>query len=353
VRRACCTFLAAVLVAGCASIPGADEFRSGVAALPDAALNGPVTDGRARFREIFCDVARRNAHVTQDDLLCDSLLWRLADEPAAGASSVPPMAVDSRLRVFVVTGAFSDCFGPDALPYRSGIARMTGAGYRIETIEVSGRSSAGHNARQIADALRAASPAESDRILLMGYSKGAIDILEFLDEYPDLAARVSAVVSIAGAVMGTPLAEKGEWFYRKALADTFAARCDPGDGGVLESLDPTVRRRWLADHPLPRHIAYLSLAAFTTREHLAHGLLPFWKMLAPFDPRNDGQILIGDAVIPGATLLGYANADHWSIALRIENELPHLAARSSGDQFPQDDLLEALVLFAAEALAAR
>ena len=345
--------IAVALAAGCASIPGADEFRSGVAALPDVALNGPVTDGRARFREIFCEVARRNARVPPEGLLCDTLLWRLADETAASTSPVPPRAAGSRLRVFVVTGAFSDCFGPGALPYRGGIARMNAAGYRVETIVVSGRSSTGHNARQIADALRAASTAESDRIVLMGYSKGAIDILEFLDEYPDLAGRVSAVVSIAGAVMGTPLAEKGEWVYRKALADTFATRCDPGDGGVLESLDPTARRQWLADHPLPRHVAYFSLAAFTTREHLAHGLLPFWKMLAPFDPRNDGQVLIGDALIPGATLLGYANADHWSVALRIENELPHLAARSSGYQFPQDDLLEALVLFTAEALEAR
>jgi hypothetical protein len=32
-------------------------------------------------------------------------------------------------------------------------------------------------------------------------------------------------------------------------------------------------------------------------------------MLAGDDPRNDGQVRIEDAVIPGSTLLGYVNAE--------------------------------------------
>jgi hypothetical protein len=39
-----------------------------------------------------------------------------------------------------------------------------------------------------------------------------------------------------------------------------------------------------------------------------------------YSPRNDGLLLIYDQIIPGGTLLGYANADHWSVALSLENK---------------------------------
>ena len=126
--------------------------------------------------------------------------------------------------------------------------------------------------------------------------------------------------------------------------------CDPGDGQVISSLLPETRRRWLDEHPLPSHVAYFSLAAFTTGEHLSHGLNATWRMLAEHDRRNDGQLVIGDAVIPGATLLGYVNADHWDIAIPIERQMPHLSARKSARQFPRPALLEAMLRYVSESL---
>jgi len=41
--------------------------------------------------------------------------------------------------------------------------------------------------------------------VLVGYSKGVPDIFEFLADYPELVPRVDAVVSIAGAVNGSPI----------------------------------------------------------------------------------------------------------------------------------------------------
>ena len=43
------------------------------------------------------------------------------------------------------------------------------------------------------------------------------------------------------------------------------------------------------------------------------------------EPRNDGQTLYHDQVIPGATLLGYANADHWAAAIPMEESKPFIA----------------------------
>ena len=66
------------------------------------------------------------------------------------------------------------------------------------------------------------------------------------------------------------------------------------------------------------------------------------------EPRNDGQTLYHDQVIPGATLLGYANADHWAAAIPMEESKPFIAGnRARDDSFPRRILFEAVVLYLA------
>lgn len=67
--------------------------------------------------------------------------------------------------------------------------------------------------------------------------------------------------------------------------------------------------------------------------------------------RNDGQVVATDATIPGSTLLGYANSDHWGIALTTEVEHPVLLARADPTAFPLEQLLVAVVTFVADDLA--
>ena len=59
-----------------------------------------------------------------------------------------------------------------------------------------------------------AMPAEDGppRVVLVGYSKGAPDILEAIVNYPEIRPRVAAVVSAAGAVGGSPLANDAEQY---------------------------------------------------------------------------------------------------------------------------------------------
>ena len=318
---------------------------------PDVARLGHGKDGRARFRQILCSVARRDGLVPEGDSGCDGILWRLADEPPAADPGPAPAPPDRRLKWFVVTGALGDCFGEDSLPFTEGIARLRSASADIRVVRVSGRSGSAHNARQVAAAIEAADLAPGDPVALLGYSKGAVDILEFLVAFPGPAAQVVAAVSVSGPILGSPVADLGEWAYENLFSGAFEERCDPGDAGVVASLVPERRKQWILDNPLPSHVRYLSLAAFTTRPHLARGLLPSWEILANTDTRNDGQVLIGDAVIPGSDLLGYANADHWGIALTIEEALPHIAARPDPAPYPRDSLLEAVFLYVSEVLA--
>jgi pimeloyl-ACP methyl ester carboxylesterase len=334
---------------GCTSVPHYEEFRATTAVLPVAAP-GVAADGRARFRDIFCTLAEdRELSPARRGNACERLLWRLADEvPLQPAGQAP--ALDSDLQVFVVGGAFSDCFGPASMAFREAIERLAGEGYPVASLAISGRSSAEHNARMIADGLTAAADGP---IVLVGYSKGALDILHFLAGYPEMARRVVAVVSVAGPIMGSEIAEYGYWAYDTFFADTFAKRCDPGDGGVLDSLLPQVRRDWLDSHPLPSTVRFYSLLAFSTREHIARALMPNWRILASSDPRNDGQLTIAEGTWPGSTLLGYANADHWGVAIDIEEELSFLAGRPDDTRYPRGALFEAALRYVSEDLRNR
>jgi hypothetical protein len=255
-----------------------------------------------------------------------------------------------RLEVVLVTGAFSECVGAASRPFAAGAARLRAAGASVRTIVVSGRSGTAYNGRQIAEAI-AASPIDGERtLILIGYSKGGLDILRFLVDFPELAARVDAVVAVASPVFGTPLADLAAPAYARLAAKMPNDKCPPGDGEVIASLTPGVATRWLEENPLPAGVHYYSLVAFTTREHVGRALAPFWKHLGGTAVRNDGQVVATGAVIPGSTLLGYANADHWGIAQTIETDHPVLAGRPDPTLFPLEQLFVSIVTFVADDL---
>jgi hypothetical protein len=335
------------LLVSCGTMPRAPALRDTVAAYPGGSLPAD-RDGRARFRQITCELVAQAPDTTASAGACGDVLWRLRDEPPENTDREALPAIAPRLQIFVVSGAFSDCREPATVPFEAEIARLAAVGVRIRPVMVSGRSSTEHNARQIAEAIRTADVSLDERIVLVGYSKGAVDVLQYLVDFPGPARQVAAVVSVAGAIQGSPLADQGDWWYRTFLDQAFAGTCDPGDGQVIHSLRPAVRSDWLATHTLPAHIAYYSLAAFTTEEHLSQGLKLTWRMLARYDRRNDGQVVARDAVIPGSTLLGYVNADHWDLAIALESQMPRLSARQSSRNLPRSELLEAALRLASE-----
>jgi hypothetical protein len=313
----------------------------------------PVLDGRPRFRQIFCALLDEAPEATSEIQNCTSLIWRLADENINEDAGGALPHHDTGLKIFIVPGAFSDCFPELGAPFQKGIDRLKGLGYRIETIAVEGRSGSEHDALLIAETLIQKINHETDRLLLIGYSKGITDILHFLVNFPDPASRVAAVISVSGAVNGSPLAEKFEDLYQDWLAGALPSRCPPGDKKVLISLERKLQMAWLASHPLPRHIAYFSLATFADRSNIARILHITYDQLAQIDPRNDGQLIFYDQIIPGSTLLGFANTDHWDIAMPVRQKYgfwgrPVLFSKFG--EFPKDILLEAMVLFSIEQL---
>jgi hypothetical protein len=172
-------------------------------------------------------------------------------------------------------------------------------------------------------------------------------------EYPEIRDRVAAVVSAAGAVGGSALANDAEQYQADLLRHFPGATCASGDGGAVESLRPGIRRAWLASHPLPRDLRYYSLVTFPQPERISSILSSSYDKLARIDPRNDSQMIFYDQVIPGSTLVGYVNADHWALAVPIARSHPMVGSVAvTQNAYPREALVEALLRFIEEDLAA-
>ena len=303
-----------------------------------------VVDDRARFRRIFCALDADHGARFAVRRSCRDSLQQLAGEnvPPSTPISIGPPPGAPRLHIVIIPGMFGECVRRWALPLQDGAAYLRSQGYRVDTIDVGGRSSSEQNANIIANAIpRLVKPGE--RLLVIGYSKGISDILETLAIHPQAIPPKSAIVSLAGIVSGTPIADHTAALDR-LVADVPLRSCGSGDQGAVESVSRRHRIAWLADHPLPLDRTYFSVAAFTDKTHVSPPLEGAYRELSRIDPRNDGQVIATDAILPGSHLLGYLNADHWAVALPLADNVPKLRPVFGGrNDYPREILLEAIV----------
>lgn len=232
---------------------------------------------------------------------------------------------------------------------------ITSSGFDAELIPVDGLSSSANNARQIRDFIAELPDQDDGRpILLIGYSKGAPDILEAVVNYPELSERVVAVLSMAGSIGGSPLANAAEQKDLNIMQHFPGSTCSDGDGGALASLRPHERRTWLAHNPLPPGITYYSLVTYPHPDRISSVLSSTYKKLSKIDARNDSQVIYYDQIIPGSTLLGFVNADHWAIAVPIARNHSFIgSAFVDQNHFPREALVEAIMRFVEEDLGRR
>lgn len=331
-------------VGGCRSKPVFPYDMHRPAQILTPVRHAGVIDGRARFREIFCERFEFHGGF---EAACETYLHLLDDEPApTGAAASARLGLD-RLRVFIVGGYLGDTAPNDMKPFGPPVEHLREEGYRIEYVHVTGAGSSSQNAGMIADALREASVPEDERLVLVGYSKGTTDILHFLVEHPQEAAQVDGVVSFAGTVNGSPGAD----IVPEFLVTMIASGAEQGDKGGLDSIKRSTQMRWMAEHALPTGPQYFSIAAFTDYDNVSAILQDSYIDLAQLDPRNDSQVLFYDQVIPHSTLLGYANGDHWAIALPFTEEAKGFAdTLMNRNEFPRLALFEAVLLFVRESL---
>lgn len=349
------TFLAvtaAFLLASCAGKPLVPYTTDSAPLVLMPADQAGIRDARGRFREIACAVLEEHGKDLPHYRDCSDALVTVGEEPPGTGAPVDLGQARRHLVAAVVPGIGWECF-QGWLNYNHDFSiHIRSFGYDSFMVEVDGLSSSEHNARQIRDAIMArAADLEAASLVLIGYSKGVPDLLEALVGYPEIRPYVAAMVSVAGAVGGSPLAYQASDSMLGLLQYFPDSECSAGDGKGLESLRPSVRQAWLHSHALPGGIRYYSAVTYPLPDQISSVLAPSHNELSRVDPRNDGQLIFYDQIIPGSTLVGYLNADHWAAGVPIEEGHPfigrHFADRNG---YPRQAMAEALMRFIEEDL---
>lgn len=332
-------------------VPYSKELAPLVMDDPD---KGNLHDARGRFREIFCTINADHGMDLPDYRPCNETLAEIGTEPPPSGAPVSLAHSEADYLVLLVPGLGYPCIKAWLDHDFSAPRHVAKYGYQVKLLEVGGLASSAANAQRIRNFIQALPANEADRpLILIGHSKGAPDILEALVLHPEAARNVVAVVSYAGAVGGSPLANDASQSRLELLTKLPRSECDEEDGGALESLRPAVRRAWLEQHELPQHISYYSVVAFPEPGRISTGLKPSWRKLSELaDARNDSQLVFYDQVIPGSSILAFTNADHWAMAVPVARQ--HRFASStfaSRNDFPREVMLESLLRFIEEDLS--
>jgi len=309
-----------------------------------------IRDGRARFREILTEVLADHGAALPNNRSAagDSVLWRLAGEGAPTGRPVVLSRSTAGLRLVLVPGLLAECVSRSSLLFDDARANAAAQGYPTTLIRTGGRLGSARNAASIREAVL--DLPETDKLVFVTHSKGAVDVLEALVTFPELVSRTVAVVSVAGAINGSPLADTFADGLVHWIEPLPLSSCSPGEGTeAVDSLRRATRLRFLAEHPLPAAVRLYSLPAFASRQDTSAILRPFYDILAHTDPINDGLVIASDAIFPGATLLGYANADHLAVAMPFSKP-GLLATLINRNAYPRAALLEAIARFVEEDL---
>jgi hypothetical protein len=283
---------------------------------------------------------------------CDEALTRVGVEPDGTGRPVALEPSRRQLVAALVPGFGYDCVESWLKASGAVSAHLRQQGYDFSLIRVEGLSSATRNAQLIRDALMSM-PEETGapRLVLLGYSKGSTDILEALVAYPEMRPRVAAVVSVAGAIGGSPLANDAEQDMAELLLSFPGATCSQGDRGAVASLRPGARKAWLAANPLPQEPRYYSLVTFPQPQNISRILKPTYNKLSRVDARNDSQVVFYDQIVPGSALVGYLNADHWAVAVPIAQAHATIGKTLvTQNAYPRAALAEAILRFVEEDL---
>ena len=327
----CCVALA---LGACASRP-LERFSERAPATVLATIeDAGIIDLRASYRGAVC------ARLPAEAMQCDDVLLRLPGEAPAVAPAVVG-DLQSRYRIAFVPGFFAECYARYGEPFTDVRASLEAEGFQVEYLSVPGRGTVAANARRLAEHFEARA-GDSRPYIVFAHSKGLSDTLEFAVRYPKAAEGIAALVGVAGVANGSPLANDLEAVYRQWAAPFPLPRCEAGDGEEIRDLRRDVRLEWWRRHGRALKLPVFSLVAAPRPDRISPVSRVSYDRLAAVDPRNDGKLLWSDQIAPRSHLLGYANADHYAVAIPLSRTLPALSF-AFRDEVPREILVRAAI----------
>ena len=350
VRAACCALVVLTTASCTRTVPVLVEPAPPLRAEPIRLENEPSSRDFAR---LFCGVL---AHVPGQWGDCGRYLWPV------GAPGSVEQSFESPYRVLVVPGVFGQCVDLIVRPFDDARRHLASAhGIDIEHVSVPALGSTAYNAQRLAEYLdKRFSGGDERRYIAFGYSKGASDILEAVGRYEIAQRGIAAVVTVAGTVLGSRLAEGVPRKVMKTLETLKRGICEAGDGRGVESLRRSVRIKAVAEMKLPEHLRTYSITSISDASNTSSVLMDGWNQLHAYSLEEDGQMIHEDAIVPDGAYLGFAHADHWAVALPFEDAgeadpalgetLRRLVDRN---HYPRVALFEAALRFVIADLAAK
>lgn len=286
------------------------------------------------FADLFCSVLRKENPDTGEWGSCSTYLKGGGKEDL-DLPSIPP-----KYRVLIVPGFMSSCFA-DSPAFNEGQEHLRSKGLTVELLPVSNDGSE-VNATKIAEYLTAQTKTDPRKYVVIGYSKGTPDIQVALANYPAIRNSVAGFISVAGASGGSPIADSIPGVADQWIQQFKMDKCQGDISQGFRSLRRDVRQAFLSSFPHPFVPTY-SLVALSDATNTSKALLKTWELLRVFDQALDGQLTKSDAIIPEATYLGAAVADHFAVALPFDKSTDAMVRSNMGSRFPRAALLEALV----------
>jgi hypothetical protein len=333
-----CTIGLATVLLGCAA-PSIRTTDIATLTVRATAAEAGLDDARAGFAQLFCEELAR--HPVPEDAR-DCRAWFHGELPAARTLPAAVAPLPATRPLVVIPGIFGECVAGHVTPFSHDYALLRELGYQVHVVPVTGRGSSAQNAR-IIQAFFSDPAHDLDGAVVLAYSKGLPDFM-VAAAAPEASAwrdRVAALVSVAGVANGSPLANHGEGAYRRLLSRAPFATCPKADGGGVRSLthrEVLAARRAFAD-AVPGLPTY-AIAAISRRGQAHPVLDASYDLLSRLDARNDGQVLLEDALLPGGTVLAVVEANHWSVALPFrDSDSPLMVPLSAGNVFPRRALI--------------
>lgn len=211
-------------------------------------------------------------------------------------------------------------------------------------------------------------------VVLIGYSKGAADVLELLLARPDLAQRIRCVVGWGGLFGGSyiaddihasfeqddrvPMARQVGKRLRRLVpvvqVDRVGRRLSEYDiPGALADETTRVRKRFWSEHIddiAALGIPFLTVSGATTVTDVPYYQALGYVQLNSYDPDNDMQITQAQARVPlrSAAHLAMFRAHHWDLAYDPFPWWQTLGSLNVDHKFARLPAMAALVLLLAE-----